>query len=236
MAARAGGTKARIREAALELFNARGSSNVTTNLVAETLGMSPGNLYYHYRSKEDIVRALFADLDAEWDAAYRVDPGARYGISDVVRQLHVTFEVMWRHRFFYRETLVLLHNDPELAARYREVRARGLADTEGLLALLEHANQIRLPRGDAAARPELARLVRIVTDHWLTFKALGAEPIDPTDLHEGVELVLRLLRPHLTPAALDALARYERARLDQDVYHARLLDDLASGPQGPEGA
>lgn len=123
MAARAGGTKARIREAALELFNARGSSNVTTNLVAETLGMSPGNLYYHYRSKEDIVRALFADLDAEWDAAYRVEPGAGYGVSDVVRQLHVTFEVMWRFRFFYRETLVLLHNDPELAARYQIGRA-----------------------------------------------------------------------------------------------------------------
>ena len=59
-------TKARILDAALALFNEQGTANVTTNHIAEALGMGPGNLYYHYRNKAEIVRALFARIEAEW--------------------------------------------------------------------------------------------------------------------------------------------------------------------------
>jgi AcrR family transcriptional regulator len=52
-------TKDRIIQAAVELFNAQGEQNVTTNHIAAHLSMSPGNLYYHFRNKEDIIRAIF---------------------------------------------------------------------------------------------------------------------------------------------------------------------------------
>ena len=67
-------TKSRILDKALELFNERGTANVTTNHIAEALGMSPGNLYYHYRNKAEIVRGLFARIIAAWSEA---SPGTR---------------------------------------------------------------------------------------------------------------------------------------------------------------
>ena len=67
-------TKIRILDAALALFNEGGTDTVTTNHIAEALSMSPGNLYYHYRNKAEIVRELFARIKGEWAANYAVPP------------------------------------------------------------------------------------------------------------------------------------------------------------------
>ncbi|MBL8594525.1 MAG: helix-turn-helix transcriptional regulator, partial [Devosia sp.] len=65
-------TKSRILDTALDLFNEQGTAPVTTNHIAEALSMSPGNLYYHYRNKAEIVRGLFARITAAWAANYAI--------------------------------------------------------------------------------------------------------------------------------------------------------------------
>ena len=60
-------TRDRIVAESLELFNAQGERNVTTNHIAAHLGMSPGNLYYHFRNKQAIIAELFAQYEAQVD-------------------------------------------------------------------------------------------------------------------------------------------------------------------------
>ena len=55
-------TKERILLGSLNLFNANTASEVTTNDIARELKMSPGNLYFHYKNKEQIIRELFKRL------------------------------------------------------------------------------------------------------------------------------------------------------------------------------
>ena len=52
-------TRDRIIHSATELFNDQGERNITTNHIAAHLGISPGNLYYHFRNKEDIIHSIF---------------------------------------------------------------------------------------------------------------------------------------------------------------------------------
>lgn len=54
-------TRREIREAAARLFFSRGFREVTMADIGREVGLSPGSLYYYFRSKEDILR----DLDAE---------------------------------------------------------------------------------------------------------------------------------------------------------------------------
>ena len=55
-------TKDRIKNMALRMFNEQGERNVTTNHIAAALEMSPGNLYYHYRNKYEIIHDIFQDV------------------------------------------------------------------------------------------------------------------------------------------------------------------------------
>ena len=52
-------TKEKILVVALDLFNRHGTRAITTNHIAEACDMSPGNLYYHFKNKEQIIFALF---------------------------------------------------------------------------------------------------------------------------------------------------------------------------------
>lgn len=194
-------TKTRILETALRLFNDRGSGNVSTRHVADELGMSPGNLYYHYANKEAIVRALFARLDGTWDEAYRFSLDEPLTLGRVAEMLSVTFEIVWRYRFFFREMTLLVHNDPALAGHYWEVRERSLKDTRFVLACAVDA-ELLLPQADGAL-DRLTEALVVVSNHWLSFEEMGG---DPRNTQNGVELLLSLLEPHLTPHAARDLA------------------------------
>ncbi|WP_421759763.1 TetR/AcrR family transcriptional regulator [Devosia sp.] len=189
-------TKTRILDAALALFNERGTDNVTTNHIAEALSMSPGNLYYHYRNKAEIVRALFARIQAEWAANYAVPPATMPSIEMMEAMVAGNFAIQARYRFFFRDLTLLLNADPVLAAAYRSNREQGIGNTRFLISLFVSAG-VLTPVGDDEALDDLAQLLWLVGDFWLVFKDSGGAEFSPADMDQGVRMFRRLLTPHL---------------------------------------
>lgn len=188
-------TKTRILDAALALFNDRGTETVTTNHIAAALGMSPGNLYYHYRNKAEIVRALFDRITQAWAANYAVPAGAAPSVELMEAMVAGNFEIQARYRFFFRDLTVLLNADPELAAAYRANRAAGMGNTRALIQLFAAAGPLR-PIDDEAL-DDLVQLLWLVGDFWLVFKDTGGAGFSQADMDQGVRLFRRLLAPHL---------------------------------------
>lgn len=85
--------------AALELFNQQGERNITTNHIAAHIEISPGNLYYHFRNKQEIVRDIFALYSAELIERFTPLQGQYESLSLLKHYLDSIFTLMWKYRF-----------------------------------------------------------------------------------------------------------------------------------------
>ena len=80
-------TAERILETTLELFNRFGEPNVSTTAISAELRISPGNLYYHYPAKDELVTALYARYEAELSELLESAAGVR-DVEDARLLLH----------------------------------------------------------------------------------------------------------------------------------------------------
>lgn len=190
-------TRARIIETALGLFNEHGSGAISTNHIAEALGISPGNLYYHFRNKQEIIRAIAQQKDARWESLYHLPRDRAPTLADVERLVRENFALVWDYRFFFRELSALTQRDPLLKARYRQLRRERLAAFEGLVAQFVSAGVARPPASPSLVA-NLARLCWLISDYWLPFLEIDGDLALPDVIEQGVALYLQVLEPYVS--------------------------------------
>lgn len=191
-------TRDRILDAALQLFNESGTATVSTNHIAEALGMSPGNLYYHFRNKDEIIRALFERMFAAWDRLFQLPDDRPLALADLRGFAEQNFALLAHYRFAYRELIALLRRDPELHRRWIEVRARGFTGFRELVAGFVAVGVLRVP-DDPATVERLAELCWLVTEFWPPSVEVSGAPLDDARLRHGADLLLQVLQPYLAP-------------------------------------
>ena len=189
-------TRDRILDAALALFNADGSHAVSTRHIAARLGISPGNLYYHFGNKEEIVLCLYERIEAQLEAILAPRDGTAQGFDTVLRYLDDVFAHLWEFRFFYRDVNSLLRDVPGLKERYRElaerVRVRSRAIFDSMVAA-----------GWMDATPEQLDLLTtnawIVLTQWFTHRQVvdRRRTIQSSDIREGIRHFVALFSPLL---------------------------------------
>jgi AcrR family transcriptional regulator len=189
-------TKERVLDAALTLFNAQGTADVSTNHIAEAAGISPGNLYYHYSNKEAIIRALFERLFAEWDAAFAIPPDHAPGVADVEALVRENFRIISAYAFIHRELVALLHNDHALHERFLQVRERGFTGFHELIAALVEGGALKPPETPQAVT-WMAEICWLISEFWLSSLLVSGKPIDAAGMERGIDLMLHALKPYL---------------------------------------
>ena len=190
-------TRDRVLNAALDLFNERGSASVTTNHVAARAGISPGNLYYWFSDKNEIVRELYAQFVAAYEQLWGADQGDPLDLTpdEVLARLANGAALSRRYAFLARGLLALLHADPVLAAEYRAVRKRRVAEFTDL-ARSWRARGVISPMDDDTAA-DLVQALWVIAETWLAFGELGGSYVD---VEHGTRLLRVVLRPYLTLA------------------------------------
>lgn len=206
------GTKTRILDTALQLFNRFGERNVSTNHIAGELGISPGNLYYHYRNKTAIVSALFErHRERLWD--WLPVPDGPLTWQDKMRYFEGMLQAMWEGRFLYRDLPHLLHQDADLRHRYKSFVQDGLARGLDIYRGLRDSGLIEAD--DEALRGLLINTWLLATawpgfTHGLNPDAAGDEHLDRELLRQGVYQIICLEAPYLRGEALDHLDAMKR--------------------------
>lgn len=193
-------TRDRILDTALRLFNEAGTAAISTNHIADGLGISAGNLYYHFRNKEEIIRALFERLFAAWDTLFALPDDRPATLEDLRRLVEGNFTLMAEYRFIYRELIALLRRDEALRQRWLEVRARGFAGFHELVAGFAAAGVLRAPE-DSQTLTRLAELCWMISEFWLPSVEVSGSALDPAAMERGVALMLQVLSPYLVAPA-----------------------------------
>ena len=204
-------TRRRILDESLRLFNEHGEEAVTAADIAAALGISPGNLYYHYRNKDEIVTQLFARLEERLDIEPRVDADAAQAIEDLWLYLHLMLEAIWDFRFFYRNLHGVARRDRRLAQRFNRIAGRKLASIEGLCNGLAAQGALR---ADGEEIHALARNVLLVATYWLDFQALRRGRDEAAGPGRGAYQVMMLIAPYLAGEARRHVQRLGRAYVE----------------------
>jgi AcrR family transcriptional regulator len=205
-------TRERILETSLAMFNAQGEPNVTTNHIADELEISPGNLYYHFRNKDDIVEQVFARYEARMDQTLLVPEGRLPNLEDVWMQLHLVFECMWDYRFLYRDLVDIVSRNRKLKAHFARILNRAATSAREVLRGLTAAGIMRATPDEIRATAEN---VLLVATFWMNFNIVrnGRSDSDQDDLTHGIYQVMLLIAPFLRDAErahLNALAQAYR--------------------------
>ena len=174
-------TAERILEVTLELFNRFGEPNVSTTLISAELGISPGNLYYHYPAKDELINSLFE----------------RY---ERALFLHSQFEIIWQYRFLYRDLNDLLSKNRLLETRFQSVLKNKTRAVRALLSGMSLSGAVDI---DSREVEPTANCMVVVLTYWLSFeyvrdprRALEPENAEVA-LMRGAQHVLILLAPYL---------------------------------------
>lgn len=208
-------TAERILEVTLELFNRFGEPNVSTTLISAEMGISPGNLYYHYPAKDELINALFQRYEQELNALLGASDNVR-DVEDAWFFMHTLFELIWQYRFLYRDLNDLLSKNRLLETHFQAVLHN---KTRAVRAMLESMGRAESIHMDSREMEPTATSMVVVLTYWLSFEyvrdprhALEPESAQ-TALLRGAQHVLNLLLPYLEAAQRSHLRNLSGAYL-----------------------
>jgi AcrR family transcriptional regulator len=216
-------TRDRILVISLTLFNEEGEANTTTIDIANELDISPGNLYYHFKGKDEIISELFAQYELALSGTLTAPieqplSDRESNVEDNWYYLYVVMEEMYQYRFLYHNLDDILYRYPAIRKRFRRLmqlkRAALYAICQSLLkqSIIDAQDQ------------QLLGLVDNMTlslTFWFNYdQLLHDERPSQITIHQGVLQLLTMVAPYLG----DDQLRFYR---DCESIYANMLEQAS---------
>ena len=188
-------TKEKIKKSAIELFNVQETLSVTTNHIAKNAGISSGNLYYHYKNKEEIIREIYQEMSATFVSFNSFE--AILLNSNPLHELSLMFDkygkLFWDYRFLMRDSAVLMAMDSELKQMFAKNQEIRISQIEGLLKYLISQDILeRIPNDEIPIR---AKLHWFISAYWQVFTSSSTQ-ITIDSIKEAKDIIFKL---HIHP-------------------------------------
>lgn len=198
-------TKELIINTTKELCNLEKASNITTNHIASAAGIRSGNLYYHFKNKEAIIREicyeLFAKMDQVWD-----DIALITSEEGLVSFFYKINSILYDYRFFYVELNLLLTKDPELRKSYVDRSVSIIDNIFDSFTLFIQAGIMRdIPSNDE--RHSLSKNLWVIGQLWISYSDILGTSITSEIVAQGVKQCYSILRPYVKSRSNQKISR-----------------------------
>jgi len=202
-------TKERILIGALDLFNLHAASEVTTNDIARELKMSPGNLYFHYKNKEQIVRELFKRLAQDTTQIWKPQTqlARKNEKIQLVDFIDKNLQLYLKYRFFHRELYTLRKKDPELSKLWRAHLKK-----MGRLMVILHKHWFRSgymePIKSRNEMEFIGELLFVSSNSFMQFFETVDRAPNQRTVEKAKRHIMRMLTPYLSGEIKESFEKY----------------------------
>lgn len=174
-------TKDRILQMSLQLFNERGERAVTTNHIAAELGISPGNLYYHFRNKQEIIKELMEHYQRETLQMLALPDDRAVNANDKIRYFQVLSSQLWQFRFLHRDVYHLIENNDNFRKAYPHFAGKVMQQGQKIYQAFVDAELMQMTASEIEA---LIINIWIVLTNWTNFLYMSGHLSDSNHLDE----------------------------------------------------
>lgn len=197
-------TKDRIVSVAIRMFNEFGIQGVTSRHIAAEMGISHGNLDYHYRTKEELLLAIYDKMRADASEAYTSRKPKISSLEHFHRMVSELEEFQYRYRFFNLDVLEITRSFPQVKVKIQETFMLRRQQMQGLFEDFLTDGYVVFPEEDVLER--IQQTIRILITFWLSrLEILPAHQLQQKG--EMVRLVWNTILPYLTVSGRE---QYER--------------------------
>jgi AcrR family transcriptional regulator len=174
-------TKDRILQISLQLFNERGERSVTTNHIAAELGISPGNLYYHFRNKHEIIKELMYQYQVETLDMLSLPEDRPLTTNDKINYFQVLSGQLWSYRFIHRDVYHLVDNNEDFKKIYPRFAGQVMQQGQKIYQAFVDAGLMKMTPSEIEA---LIINLWIVLTNWTNFLYMSGHISDNNHLEE----------------------------------------------------
>jgi AcrR family transcriptional regulator len=193
-------TKERILRTALKLYNSQGVHAITSRHIATDLGISPGNLHYHFKHTDEIIKTLYDRLSIEFDAIISgFEFRDQVNVTTMKELTRQSFELVYEYRFIFLHFVEIGLRIPAVKKDYYALTQRR---EQQFLSIFERLKKEGIFRNDVplVVLQALVTQIFIIGDFWLsnnelTLKLKGSKAID----HYS-NILFNLFYPYLVDA------------------------------------
>ena len=199
-------TRELILKTSLSLFNELGEPYVTTNHIADEADISPGNLYYHFRRKQEIILELFKRFALQLDPVLDVPESSVLQAEDLWFRLHLSFELKGQYRFLYRNFVDIASRIPDLDRAFRGLLRREQRATASMISSLERQGMLSI---NGVEKDLLLDNLMLALIYWIPFAELfDVRGLENSNIQvKAIAGVLQMIMPYLAEPEHSHFAR-----------------------------
>ena len=190
-------TKQRILDTALRLFNEQGLAKVTLRTIAGEMKISQGNLNYHFKKREDIIRALYQELVEKMNKGFDLSQNQSLNLKAMQEMSAIIYSNLYEYRFFMLDFTQVMRSDESIKKHYQDL-LKLREDQFGVMcgALVENGLMRReeLPNEYL----NLFRRMQLIGDFWLPYTEIRNNSITKEAEADYLEMLLQMVYPYLT--------------------------------------
>lgn len=190
-------TKAKILATAKACFNDLGYSNVTIRMLASALEISSGHLNYHFKTREDILEALYFEMVEEFDNRIGQLGQQEITFQTIRHDIYHSLQRMLAYRFIWTDLYNLLRLNEAIKKHFESVYAKRFGGYEFLF---DHLSSKGLLRDfeSAAERQYLIERMIAFSNTWLYNSIIYDREIDEAYMLQQSHHLMAMLYPYLT--------------------------------------